>query len=183
MKPENLLLKDKSEDSLIKVADFGFAKHVETPESLRTLCGSPAYTAPEIINYIPYDERVDNWSLGVILFTVLGGYPPFYQPTIHETFQQIRQGSYSFPSEYWAGISPDAKKLIKGLLNRDPNQRITAEEALQHVWMTGRGEMLAQRSLSDNLERFQKFNWERKRQQHSNGEVKSVSMYWLVSRR
>ncbi|CAB9519737.1 MAP kinase-activated protein kinase 2 (Fragment) [Seminavis robusta] len=182
LKPENCLLKDTSEDSLIKVADFGFAKFVERPNSLRTLLGSPSYTAPEIINYIPYDERADNWSLGVILFTVLGGYPPFYHPTIHGTFQQIRQGSYSFLPDFWTGISPDAKNLIKGLLTRDPRERTTSEQALQHPWMTGRGELLEQRCLSNNQERLQDYNSERKRERRANA-VRSASMYWLVSRR
>lgn len=91
LKPENLLLKDSNSDTAIKVADFGFAKRIEKLNSLTTLCGSPMYIAPEIIQYQPYDHRADLWSLGVILFTILGGYPPFDAPAIHSTYQQIRQ--------------------------------------------------------------------------------------------
>ena len=93
LKPENLLLKE-SFGHEIKVADFGFAKRVNHPESLTTRCGTPAYTAPEIINHKSYDERVDNWSLGVILFTLLGGYPPFYASTTRLIFQQIVQRTH-----------------------------------------------------------------------------------------
>lgn len=180
LKPENLLLKNVHDDTSIKLADFGFAKIVDKPNSLRTFCGSMMYTAPEIINYKPYDQRVDNWSLGVILFTILGGYPPFYEDTKHMTYQQIRQCNYCFYPEYWDGISPDAKKLIRSLLTVDTSNRITAREALSSPWMTGRGEDLQQKSLKANQEEFKKFNEERKQ---SSGPLKSVSMYWLLSRR
>lgn len=182
LKPENLLLKDHTDDTKIKVVDFGFAKIVEKPNSLSTLCGSPMYTAPEIINYKPYDERVDNWSLGVILFTILGGYPPFYQPTTHETYQQIRQVDYKFHPEYWSGISRDAKNLIQSLLTFDMDRRITAEAALSHPWMTGRGDDLQRKSLwGRNLEQLKKFNWERKKRAAAQA-IRNVSMYWLLTR-
>lgn len=141
------------------------------------------YTAPEIINYAKYDQRVDNFSLGVILFAVLGGYPPFYHHTVAGTFQQIRRGDYEFHSEYWSGISFDAKNLIRAMLTLDPEKRITAEDALDHPWMTGRGEILRARSLSGNLEQFKKFNEERKYSNRATPAVQSVSHYWLLSRR
>jgi calcium/calmodulin-dependent protein kinase I len=183
LKPENLLLKDSWNDAQLKIADFGFAKRVERPNSLTTRCGSPAYTAPEIINYQPYDQRADNWSLGVILFTILGGYPPFYENTVHETFQQIRQCNYQFHPSFWDGISRDAKHLIKALLTLNPEWRCTAQEALQHPWMTGRGtaddELKQSKPLKMNLEQFKKYNAERKRET----KVSNVSMYWLLTRR
>lgn len=180
LKPENLLLRDVNDHKSIKLADFGFAKVAEIPNSLTTLCGSPMYTAPEIINYEPYDYRADNWSLGVILFAVLSGYPPFYQPTTAGTFQQIRQVNYQFHPDYWSGVSRDAKNLIRKLLTLDPAQRISASAALEHPWMTGRGEVLRNKSLADNLDQFRDFNTERKRALHAR---KSVSYYWLLSRR
>jgi len=180
LKPENLLLISPNDDSLLKIADFGFAKRVARPNSLRTWCGSPAFTAPEIVFRKPYDERVDNWSLGVIVFSILGGYNPFQEDTIHLTFQQIRQANYQFDSENWDGISRDAKNLIKGLLTRDPDKRISAQEALSHPWMTGRGDDILEQNYV-NLQRFKKFNAERKRD--SNEPVRSASMYWLVTRR
>jgi len=177
LKPENLLLVSPSNDSHVKLADFGFAKRVPRPNSLLTQCGSPAFVAPEIINFKPYDERVDNWSLGVIVFTILGGYNPFQEETVHLTYQQIRQANYRFDPEYWDGISPDAKKLVRGLLTRDPNQRLTAEGALSHAWMIGRGNDLVQHSV--NLKQLKKFNVERKKESN----VRSVNMYWLLTRR
>jgi len=172
-------------DTDVKIADFGFAKRVWKPESLTTRCGSPAYTAPEIINYLPYDERVDNWSLGVILFTILGGYPPFYGFTIKETFQQIRTGAYVLLPERWDGISPDAKRLVKGLLTIDMHKRLTIHQALEHPWMTGRGDDLLKRTcLKGNLEHLKTFNHQRKTDRVLQaGPVKSTSYYWLVSRR
>jgi len=179
---------------------------VKGPNSLKTRCGSPAYTAPEIINYKPYDERVDNWSLGVIVYTLLGGYPPFYEETVHLTFQQILQANYQFHPEYWDGISNDAKNFIKSLLTIDPNARITSQQAQQHVWLQGpqrrrerQGSMdthdsfdsagvprpsitrrRERKCLKANLQQFKKFNEERKRESK---EVRSVSHYWILTRR
>ena len=177
LKPENLLLISPNDDSHVKIADFGFAKRVPRPNSLMTRCGSAAFTAPEIINWKPYDERADNWSLGVIVYNILGGYNPFMEDTVRLTYQQIRQANYRFDPEYWDGISRDAKNLIRGLLTRDTDKRITAEEALSHPWMTGRGDDLTQNLV--NLKQFKKSNAERKRDTN----VRSVSFYWLLTRK
>ena len=186
LKPENLLLKD-SVGLDLKLADFGFAKRVPQPRSLTTRCGTPAYTAPEIIQYQPYDERVDNWSLGVIVYTLLGGYPPFYESTTRATFQQIVTGAYQFHPAFWDGISRDAKNMISRLLTINPEQRLTSAEALEHAWMTGRsrdGDLQQQQQkqpLTNNLQQFKEFNAERN---HKNAQAaKSVSMYWLLTRR
>jgi len=190
LKPENLLLVSRNNNNddddhgsqiVVKVADFGFAKRVPRPNSLWTRCGSPAFTAPEIINFqTAYDERVDNWSLGVIVYTLLGGYNPFQEATVHLTYQQIRQANYQFDPEYWDGISRDAKQLIRGLLTRDPDRRLTAEGALSHPWMIGRGTDLRQHAV--NLKQLKKFTVERKERIASN-EVRSANMYWLLTRR
>ena len=186
LKPENLLLKAADGED-IKIADFGFAKRVPRPNSLTTRCGTPAYTAPEIIRYQPYDERVDNWSLGVIVFTLLGGYPPFSEPTTRATFQQIVTGAYHFHPAVWDGISPDAKRMIRGLLTIHPEHRLTSAQVLEHAWMTGRGQnndvivQQQQKPLTENFTQFQQFNAERN---HKNAQAqKSVSMYWLLTRR
>lgn len=181
LKPENLLLVSREEDSQVKIADFGFAKRVPRLNSLTTRCGTPSHMAPEIVNGIPHDERVDNWSLGVIMFTLLGGYNPFMEHTTHLTLQNVRQGYYQFDPEYWDGISPDAKKLLNGLLTREPNKRTTVKEALVHPWITGRADdLLKKNSLRNNLHQLKKFNAERKKQAAN---AKSVSFFWLLSRR
>jgi serine/threonine protein kinase len=79
LKPENLLLLSNTDDSNIKIADFGFAKKCRRPSSLTTQCGTPGYVAPEILEGTPYDTQADMWSLGVIVYILLGGYPPFIE--------------------------------------------------------------------------------------------------------
>ena len=88
LKPENLLYKTKDEDSLLKVSDFGFSKFLipKAQEQLFTACGTPTYVAPEIIGNFGYDSKVDCWSLGVILYVMLCGYPPFYAEENNELF-------------------------------------------------------------------------------------------------
>ena len=96
LKPENLLLLSESDDSTVKIADFGFAKKVYEKNSLTTQCGTPGYVAPEILEGTPYDERADMWSVGVILYILLGGYPPFIESTQRDLFRKIRKGEYEF---------------------------------------------------------------------------------------
>ena len=183
LKPENLLLLSKEDDYHIKIADFGFARRVPQPNCLMTRCGSAEYMAPEVVNSQRYDERADNWSVGVIVFTLLGGHNPFLAPTVHLTFQQIRQAAYVFHPDYWDGISPDAKNLIRQFLIADPERRLTCQKALQHAWMIGRGDGL-RRHLRKNHDRLKEFN--RKRtldNQKRSKNLKSVSMFWLVARR
>jgi len=115
LKPENLLLRSVEDDAAIKIADFGFAKKV-TSKKLTTQCGTPGYVAPEILEGVPYDESADMWSVGVILYILLGGYPPFHEDNQKELFKKIRKGSFEFHTEYWSQISDDAKDLIRGLL-------------------------------------------------------------------
>lgn len=204
LKPENLLLTTPHEDAKVKIADFGFAKRVARNNSLSTRCGSPAYMAssdflprgdgicinisahshssfvlqaPELVNYQMYDERVDNWSLGVVVYTILGGFNPFVRDTLHLTLQQIRQSNYNFKEPTWDGISRDAKRFIKALMNSDPVNRLTADEALMHPWMTGRGDDLMQNTV--DLDKLREYNDEQK----TKTKVKSHSVYWLVARR
>ena len=96
LKPENLLLLSENDDSAVKIADFGFAKKVFEKNSLSTQCGTPGYVAPEILEGTPYDERADMWSVGVILYILLGGYPPFIESTQRDLFKKIRKGEYEF---------------------------------------------------------------------------------------
>lgn len=131
----------------------------------------------ELVNYKMYDERVDNWSLGVVVYTILGGYNPFVRDTLKETLQQIRCANYQFPPDEWNGISRDGKRFIQALLNVDPSERLTAQEALFHPWMTGRGDDLKQNVT--NLNNLKDFNFDRKKKTN----VKSYSCYWLVRRR
>lgn len=162
LKPENLLLQSSTNDSDIKIADFGFAKRVARPNSLTTQCGTPGYVAPEILEGIPYDTKADMWSIGVILYILLGGYPPFIEKNQRNLFRKIRNGDYEFHEEYWGGVSPDAKNLISSLLTVKPGNRYSAEQALKDKWILGDDDVLAATDLGVNLEKFKKFNAERK---------------------
>eukprot|EP00565_Helicotheca_tamesis_P003138 CAMPEP_0185724196 /NCGR_PEP_ID=MMETSP1171-20130828/743_1 /TAXON_ID=374046 /ORGANISM="Helicotheca tamensis, Strain CCMP826" /LENGTH=351 /DNA_ID=CAMNT_0028391995 /DNA_START=144 /DNA_END=1199 /DNA_ORIENTATION=+ len=162
LKPENLLLQSEENDSDIKIADFGFAKRCETETSLTTQCGTPGYVAAEILKGTPYGTKADMWSLGVIVYILLGGYPPFIESNQRELFRKIRKGKYEFHDEYWSGVSQDAKDLIAALLTVDPKKRFSADDALNSKWIKGDDEVLANQDLAVNLAEFKKFNAKRK---------------------
>ena len=127
-------------DTDVKISDFGFAKRVSHPYSLRTQCGTEGYVAPEILEHRPaYDVQCDMWSLGVVLYLVLGGYRPF-RGEPREMIKQIRYGEYKFHKRYWKEISDDAKHLITRMLTVNPALRITATLALQSDWILDEGD-------------------------------------------
>lgn len=140
LKPENVLLSSEKNETVIKITDFGLSKVVGEQSLMQTLCGTPSYLAPEVLLTCGtggYSKAVDLWSLGVILFICLAGYPPFSeQITKHTLHEQIVKGLYSFPKQYWKTVSPQAIDLVKKLLTVDPNKRITVDEALQHPWIS-----------------------------------------------
>ncbi|KAL3786600.1 hypothetical protein HJC23_008196 [Cyclotella cryptica] len=163
LKPENLLLRSMEDDLSIKLADFGFAKVVNEPHSLKTQCGTPGYVAPEILNGVPYDEAADMWSVGVILYILLGGYPPFIDENQRKLFRKIRKGEYEFHPEYWSTISDDAKILIRNLLMVDSSQRLSARDALNSNWIAvASDETLDKHDMGANLVQLRKFNGRRK---------------------
>jgi len=93
LKPENLLLVTEKDDGIVKIADFGFAKRVTAPNCLSTQCGTPGYVAPEILEGHSYDTKADMWSIGVILYILLGGYPPFIENNDQKKLvRKIRRG-------------------------------------------------------------------------------------------
>jgi serine/threonine protein kinase len=154
IKPQNLLLVESEDNAKIKIGDFGFAKRVHTLESLTTRVGTPTYVAPEILKNIPHDHRVDLWSVGIVVFVLLVGYPPFMEENQNVLFQKIRNGEWTFLTEDWKHISDDAKDLIKGLLVVDPKERMNVEEALRHPWITQKGKGgydMASVDLSESL--------------------------------
>lgn len=135
LKPENILLKDRTESSLVKIADFGFSRHVGK-SGCRTACGTPAYVAPEVISGKVYATECDVWSLGVIMFVLLCGYPPFYAKSRQDLFRLVRAGNVVFDDAYWSKISPEAKDLIRKMLVVDVRDRYTAKQVLAHPWVT-----------------------------------------------
>ena len=136
LKPENLLYVSKDEHAILKISDFGLARFLQGGLAT-TACGTPGYVAPEILFGKGYGKEVDYWSIGVILYILLCGFPPFYEETNQELFEKIKNGEFEFMSPYWDDISDLAKDLINKLLVVEPTQRLNAEEILAHPWIVG----------------------------------------------
>uniref|UniRef100_A0A8C6WSX4 non-specific serine/threonine protein kinase n=1 Tax=Neogobius melanostomus TaxID=47308 RepID=A0A8C6WSX4_9GOBI len=138
LKPENVLLSSQEDFCLIKVTDFNQSRILEEAALMRTLCGTPSYLAPEVFTAAStdgYGLSVDAWSLGVLLFVCLGGYPPFHEQFGTSVREQVLRGSYTLLPKQWSHISEQAKDLVQKLLVVDPSQRLNIEEALSHDWL------------------------------------------------
>ncbi|XP_051991551.1 serine/threonine-protein kinase DCLK3-like [Xyrauchen texanus] len=136
IKPENLLVQRHGNGSMnLKLADFGLAMVITEP--VFTVCGTPTYVAPEILAEIGYGIAVDVWAMGVILFVLLSGFPPFCSPDRNqeELFRLIQRGEVHFLTPYWDNVSEAAKALVRALLEVDPTRRLTASQTLQHDWL------------------------------------------------
>lgn len=139
LKPENFLFSDNSEDAEIKLIDFGLSKrfgHIQEShpsEKMHTIVGTPYYVAPEVLKG-SYDFSCDIWSLGVILYIMLCGYPPFEGDNNKEIFKRVLQQKLEFDPEDWTRVSDEAKDLISKMLQKDPTKRICAVDALNHSW-------------------------------------------------
>jgi len=139
LKPENILLLDSSDDADIKVADFGLARLVGPKDMMKTACGTPGYVAPEVLKNKGYDSgAVDIWSVGVILYILLCGFPPFYEEELPALFDQILHARYDFPSPWWDNVSGEAKTLVTRMLELDPKKRYTAAQVKADPWCTGK---------------------------------------------
>ena len=170
LKPENVLCVKAGQLVPLKITDFDLgcgmimdskaSSPVTTPELL-TPVGSAEFMAPEVVDVWQdqawsYDKRCDLWSLGIITYIMLCGYPPFYGQCGEDCgwergeackdcqdmlFQRIQEGSYDFPESEWSGISENAKDLISHLLVRDAHLRYSAQQVLDHPWITLQGSM------------------------------------------
>ncbi|XP_055608815.1 calcium/calmodulin-dependent protein kinase type 1 [Uranotaenia lowii] len=136
LKPENLLYYSTAEDSKIMISDFGLSK-MEDSGFMATACGTPGYVAPEVLAQKPYGKAVDIWSIGVISYILLCGYPPFYDENDANLFAQILKGEFEFDSPYWDEISDSAKDFIKNLMCVNVEKRFTCKQALAHAWISG----------------------------------------------
>ncbi|XP_012885684.1 PREDICTED: SNF-related serine/threonine-protein kinase [Dipodomys ordii] len=132
LKPENVVFFEKQ--GLVKLTDFGFSNKFQPGKKLTTSCGSLAYSAPEILLGDEYDApAVDIWSLGVILFMLVCGQPPFQEANDSETLTMIMDCKYTVPSH----VSKECKDLITRMLQRDPKRRASLEEIENHPWLQG----------------------------------------------
>jgi len=140
LKPENILLNHKDNPSILKVTDFGLSRFVSETSLMESLVGTHSYLAPEILSPSKrakgYTKKVDSWSLGCILFILLGGYPPFSsEDPDHDLDTLIMKGSFTFHEERWAHISENAKELVQGLLTVNEEDRLSVSEALEHPFI------------------------------------------------
>jgi calcium/calmodulin-dependent protein kinase I len=138
LKPENLLYLTQDPQSSLVLADFGIAKMLDSHnEVLTTMAGSFGYAAPEVMLKKGHGKPVDMWSLGVITYTLLCGYSPFRSENLADLIDECQSGRVIFHERYWKDVSKDAKDFISLLLQPDPADRPTSEEALRHKWLTG----------------------------------------------
>ena len=121
LKPENILLDSEGH---VCLTDFGLAKELPDSEKTDTFCGTPEYLAPEIIVGNGHDKAVDWWSLGILLYELTVGIPPFYSPNVNDMYTKIQHSSLRFPPF----LSEPCKKLIIALLNRDPTARLGSKD-------------------------------------------------------
>ncbi|CAI5474949.1 unnamed protein product [Closterium sp. Yama58-4] len=140
LKPENILLTCDPSAPLpaapltTKLADFGLAVPLQSGDRARGVAGSPFYMAPEVL-LGEYALEAEVWSLGVILYILLCGAPPFWGPTDKDVFVEVLKGVVDFSGDEWAGVSEEAKRLVLCLLQRDPQRRPTAAQILSHPWI------------------------------------------------
>uniref|UniRef100_A0A4W6FWC0 Calcium/calmodulin-dependent protein kinase IGb n=1 Tax=Lates calcarifer TaxID=8187 RepID=A0A4W6FWC0_LATCA len=137
LKPENILYYSQDENSKIMISDFGLSKMVDNG-IMSTACGTPGYVAPEVLAQKPYSKAVDCWSIGVITYILLCGYPPFYEESETRLFSKIMKAQYEFDSPFWDDISESAKDFIRNMMQKNPNMRYTTDLALRHPWIIGK---------------------------------------------
>ncbi|XP_041836371.1 calcium/calmodulin-dependent protein kinase type 1D-like [Melanotaenia boesemani] len=154
LKPENLLYYSMDENAKIMVSDFGLSKTLEHGV-MSTACGTPGYVAPEVLAQKPYSKTVDCWSIGVITYILLSGYPPFFEENETRLFSKIMRAEYAFHSPFWDDISESAKDFIRNMMEKNPTKRFTTEQALRHPWIAGdtAKNMDIYHSVSEQLER------------------------------
>ena len=137
-------------DLHVKLADFGLAKIIGEESFTSTLCGTPSYVAPEILEdsrHRRYTRAVDIWSLGVVLYICLCGFPPFSDELYskenpYTLTQQIKMGKFDYPSPYWDSVGDPALDLIDRMLTVDVEKRNTIDDCLDHPWTTRKAQNL-----------------------------------------
>ncbi|CAM8923488.1 unnamed protein product [Rhodiola kirilowii] len=137
VKPENVLFDSKGR---LKLADFGSAEWFGDGRAMSGVVGTPYYVAPEVLMGREYNEKVDVWSTGVILYIMLAGFPPFYGETAQEIFEAVMRGTLRFPFRAFRDVSSGAKDLLRRMICRDVSRRFSAEQVLRHPWILSSGD-------------------------------------------
>ena len=159
IKPQNLIFENDSEDARIRLIDFGFAINAPKEDEnieLTQVVGTPNYMAPEVLNEKAYNTQIDVYSAGVILHTMLIGTLPYIVTFDEKNNLKDIKDQYDLESKEWGTVSDDAKDLVSKLLEKDPNKRLTAKDALDHRWLvTASSEHAVSQQRLHNLKLFQ----------------------------
>ncbi|KAF7132117.1 hypothetical protein RHSIM_Rhsim09G0138100 [Rhododendron simsii] len=128
IKPDNILFDPRNK---LKLADFGSAESFNGGGTMMSgVVGTPYYVAPEVLSGREYDEKVDLWSAGVVLYEMLSGFMPFYGETAGETFEKVGRGNLRFPTRVFRAVSGEAKDLLRKMICKDVCRRLSAEQVL-----------------------------------------------------
>lgn len=161
LKPENCLFLNETQRSPLKIMDFGLSSVEDFTDPIVALFGSIDYVSPEALSQCQVTAASDMWALGVILYILLSGYPPFHATSNREKQQRILAGDFTFDDQTWKTISPQPKDLISRLLSVEPYKRPTADELLKHSWVIG--DCAKQEPMdSEVVSRLQSFNARKK---------------------
>ncbi|KAJ8562786.1 hypothetical protein K7X08_031238 [Anisodus acutangulus] len=142
IKPDNILFDSMGK---LKLCDFGSAEWC-VGSTMNGVVGTPYYVAPEVLMGKEYNEKVDVWSAGVILYIMISGVPPFYGENTTDTFQAVLRANLRFPTRLFRSVSPQAKDLLRNMLRKDVSRRFSAQQVLRHPWVINGGET---RSMAD----------------------------------
>ncbi|XP_014247256.1 serine/threonine-protein kinase D1 [Cimex lectularius] len=133
LKPENVLLSSNSDFPQVKLCDFGFARIIGEKSFRRSVVGTPAYLAPEVLRNKGYNRSLDMWSVGVIVYVSLSGTFPFNED--EDINDQIQNAAFMYPPHPWKEISAEARDLINNLLQVKQRKRFTVDKSLSHIWL------------------------------------------------
>ncbi|GAA6111486.1 triple functional domain protein isoform X1, partial [Tachysurus ichikawai] len=135
VKPENLVVDQSSSQLTVKLTDFGDAVQLNSVHYIHPLLGSPEFAAPEVVLGEPVSLSSDLWSLGVVTYVILSGASPFLDESVEETCLNICRLDFSFPDDYFQGVSQEARDFVCLLLRTEPNKRPTPSVCLQESWL------------------------------------------------
>ncbi len=139
IKPENIMFESKQDNAEIRLIDFGLSrKHMDGEAPMSDPVGTAYYMSPELLKG-KHERSTDTWSIGIVTYILLCGYPPFRGKTNDNIFDAIRRGHFDFLTPAWSDKSNEAKDFIRRLLRRDPRKRLTTKKALLHSWIASSG--------------------------------------------
>nr|CAD2161554.1 unnamed protein product [Meloidogyne enterolobii] len=133
LKPENILLTSDSDFPQVKLCDFGFARIIGERSFRRSVVGTPAYLAPEVLRNKGFNRSLDMWSVGVIVYVSLSGTFPFNED--EDINDQIQNAEFMYPPNPWKEVSAEAIEFISSLLQVKMSKRLTVSKSLAHIWL------------------------------------------------